>query len=246
MANIEAVILIHGMGRTHRSMHKLEQSLKEAGFITFNHSYPSTRQTVEESANQYISNALQKLKPYKPKQIHFVTHSLGGILVRYYLSQHSIEKLGKVVMLAPPNQGSHVTEKYGKSWWYKLTTKKAGQQLYIKDNSLLKNLKPLTCPTLVIAGNKSSDPWFNHAFDHEHDGKVAVESTQLDEMTEHVKMKLGHTFMMNDSKLQRMCRNFIQTGSHSKTLKRVLLCEPVENGKFINSHERVVDDPLIK
>ena len=205
------------MGRSSRSMRRLEHYLQDKGYITYNQSYPSTVAEVERSSVHYINSALATIPREDISKIHFVTHSLGGLLVRYYLSNHSINNLGRIVMLAPPNNGSKVAERYRHKFWYKWITGKPGQQLYQKDNPLLQNLKPLEAEVGIIAGTRSSDPWFNHVFDIEHDGKVSVEDVKLNEMKDLLKVKYGHTFIMNKTKVKRHIYNFLATGNFYTT-----------------------------
>lgn len=205
----EAIIFIHGMGRKHHSFKSLQKEAERQGYITYNQSYPSTKQKVEVSSEQYIGKALDALKAHAPTKIHFVTHSLGGLLIRYYLSHYTIKNLGAIVMLAPPNQGSHVTERYKSLFWYKTATGVAGQQLGISNNPFLTSLKPINTKLLVIAGTRSSDPWFNSVFDEAHDGKVSVSSTKLTESHEHITIEVGHTFIMNNPKVQKHTFDFL-------------------------------------
>lgn len=211
--NSEAVILIHGMGRSSRSMKKLEVYLQKKGYKTYNRSYPSTIAPVEKSAVHYINSALANISHGATTKVHFVTHSLGGLLVRYYLSHYQIKNLGRIVMLAPPNQGSSVAHRYKNHLWYKWATGHPGQQLYKSNNPLLDNLKPLDTEVGIIAGTRSSDPWFNHVFSDSHDGKVAVEETELPEMKDHLTVSHGHTFIMNKRKVKRHVANFLASGN---------------------------------
>lgn len=200
------------MGRSSRSMKSLERFLKGEGYFTYNQSYPSTVSHVERSSVHYINSALANI-PHSVTRIHFVTHSLGGLLIRYYLSNYTINRLGRVVMLAPPNQGSEVAEKYREHFWYKWMTGMPGQQLHKTNNPLLEQLKPVPAEVGVIAGTSSSDPWFNHVFKSEHDGKVSVESTKLPEMKALLKVHHGHTFIMNKRKVKHHVLNFLTTGN---------------------------------
>lgn len=216
----EAVILIHGMGRTKRSMKKLERYLAAQGYTTYNQNYPSTVANVERSAVHYINSALANITHIPHSKIHFVTHSLGGLLVRYYLSKHRIRNLGRIVMLAPPNNGSEIAEKYRHHFWYKWATGSPGQQLHQSNNALLESLKPLSAEVGVIAGTRSSDPWFNHVFNTNHDGKVSVEGAKLAEMKSFITVAHGHTFIMNKVNVKQHVSNFLATGDFYQTQKR--------------------------
>ncbi len=208
----QLVILLHGMGRTRFSMYSLEKYFKRQGYQVLNESYDSRSKPIEVIAEEHIGQLLQSINISDVEAVHFVTHSLGGIMLRHYLSHHKVEKLGRIVMIAPPNQGSEVAELYRDKLWYKLATGKPGQQLYINNNPLLEQLKPVPADVGIMIGTKSSDPWFNHAFAGPHDGKVSVESAQLPEMKDFITVKHGHTFIMNNKKVQQQIEHFLQHG----------------------------------
>ncbi len=211
----EAVIFIHGLGRTQWSLKRLELRLQRLGYTTYNQSYPSTKQTVDLSAESYIGTALETIDAKRFDKIHFVTHSLGGILVRYYLSNHQINNLGRILMLAPPNHGSEVADKFQDKWWYKMATGPSGQQL-TETSPLYKQLKPLKTDVGVIIGNRSSDPWFNFLFDGEHDGKVSVKSAKLKENHQFQIVNCGHTLLMENKNVSDMIVEFLRSGELKK------------------------------
>ena len=129
MQSNEIVILLHGLNRTHRSFSKMEEVLTGKGYTVININYPSQQFSIENLVNDYVAPIISACKTQSSAKIHFVTHSMGGILLRYYLRHHTIENLGNVVMLGPPNQGSEVVDKLKNIPGFKLLNGPAGQQL---------------------------------------------------------------------------------------------------------------------
>ena len=109
-------MLLHGLGRTRLSMRALQRDLENSGFCVWNKSYPSTKKSIEE-LSCVVGQAIAECTEKNATSIHFVTHSLGGILVRHYFQHHSIPNIGKVVMLGPPNHGSDIVDHCRDKWW---------------------------------------------------------------------------------------------------------------------------------
>ena len=210
------VILLHGMGRTARSMNKIAAPLKKEGYHVVNISYPSTKKPVSVLIDNYIKPELSKLKCSTNSKIHFVTHSLGGILVRLLLQTEDLPKGSRIVMLSPPNHGSEIVDEYRNSWWYKLFNGPAGQVLGTHSLSLPNQLKPVEYEVGIITGNKSYEPWFSRLIHSHDDGKVSVESAKLDEMKDFLVVNLGHTFIMQNSVVITQIKHFLKKGCFEK------------------------------
>ena len=212
----ECVVLLHGLGRSTWSMRLMENTLEKQKYLVINQNYLSREKSIPELA-QIVGETLQRCEKLQPTAIHFVTHSLGGILVRTYFHQHPTHPLVKrVVMLGAPNRGSEVVDKFKNSWWFKWMTGPAGQQLGTDTTGLLHQLKPLPFEVGIIAGNSSSDPWFAALFNGANDGKVSVESTKLAEMKDFIEVENGHTFMANSRNVINQVTAFLANGSFVK------------------------------
>lgn len=105
----EGVVLLHGMARTSASLRVMARRLRREGFAVLNLDYESRHGTLESLADA-IHPAVAAFAAGLESRLHFVTHSLGGLLVRVYLSQHKPTRLGRVVMLGPPNDGSPIAD----------------------------------------------------------------------------------------------------------------------------------------
>src|SRR5208282_2719940 len=148
----EEVILLHGLCRTSHSMAKMERALTEAGYQVKNVDYPSRKAPIQQLADDAIGKAVGDCQRDGAAKIDFVTHSLGGILVRSYLARHTIPSLGRVVMLAPPNQGSEVVDKLGWLFLFKWINGPAGTELGTDKNSTPNKLGTANFPLGIIAG----------------------------------------------------------------------------------------------
>jgi pimeloyl-ACP methyl ester carboxylesterase len=212
----EEVILLHGLCRTSRSMAKMESALAGAGYQVRNVDYPSRTASIQRLADDAIGKAVGDCRRDGAVKIDFVTHSLGGILVRSYLARHSVPSLGRVVMLAPPNQGSEVVDKLGGLFLFKWINGPAGSELGTGANSTPNRLGPATFPAGVIAGDRSIN-WINSLLiPGRDDGKVSVERTRLAGMSDHLVIHTAHPFIMRNREAIRQTIQFLRTGGFDR------------------------------
>jgi pimeloyl-ACP methyl ester carboxylesterase len=206
------VVLLHGLGRTARSMRRLERTLQKEGYRVVNVTYPSTHSTVETLANDWLSGLLKREVVDRTVRVHFVTHSMGGIVLRQYLDGHRIDNLGRVVMLAPPSQGSELADSLQRHLLFQWFTGPAGQQLGARECSVPRTLGPVTFELGIIAGDRSANPWFSAQIPGPDDGKVSVASTKLEGMRDFLVVHSTHTWIMRRKEVIRSVTTFLRSG----------------------------------
>ena len=209
----ECVILLHGLARSSNSFTKMEQELESIGYHVINVDYPSRKQTIETLSNHYISKAIIECKAKKARKIHFVTHSMGGILVRHYLSLHTLDELGHIVMLSPPNQGSEVVDKLLNFPGFYALNGPAGQQLSTSNESLPNTLGPVDYPVGIITGNKSINLILSMLIPGDDDGKVSIERAKLEGMADFLVVPHTHPMIMRSDEVIKQTMNFLQKGA---------------------------------
>lgn len=207
----ESVILLHGLGDVKLSMLKLEIALKDEGYTTKNIGYSTTGETIESLAKKELSEVVERYKKIGFKKIHFVTHSMGGLIVRYYLQDHTLPTGSRIVMLSPPNHGSEIADHFLESKFYKLIVGDVGQELATNSN-MLSELKPIVPEVGIIAGNKSSNKYFSKIIPGEDDGRVAVDNTKLTEMKDFIVVPSTHLTIKYNNEVIKQTAFFLKDG----------------------------------
>ena len=193
-------------------MERMELALSAEGYRVKNVSYPSRTANVQQLADKAIGEAVAECERDGVTRIDFVGHSLGAILVRSYLARHPLPWLGRVVMLAPPNQGSEVADKLGGLFLYRWINGPAGNELGTTTNSVPNRLGPANYPVGVIAGDRSIN-WINSLLiPGRDDGKVSIERTQLAGMKDFIVIHTAHPFIMKNREAIRQTIQFLRTG----------------------------------
>jgi len=212
----ECVVLLHGLGRTAFSMQTMKRSLEGNGYYVANVDYPSRDHKIEVLAPLAIEDGLDQCAENSgTSTVHFVTHSLGGILVRVYLAENTIANLGRVVMLAPPNQGSQAVDEMEGIPGFDWLNGPAGYQLGKGPESLPLRLGVPEFDFAVIAGDRTIDPITSAILDDPDDGKVSVSDTRLEGMRDFVVMPVSHAMIMQDRDVIRLVMNYLARGSFS-------------------------------
>jgi pimeloyl-ACP methyl ester carboxylesterase len=218
------VVLLHGLARTSSSMSKLEDRLTKEGYEVANVDYPSRQHKIEELAEFAVDKGIQQCVELGAHDINFVTHSLGGILVRQYFSLHDPENVKRVVMLGPPNKGSEVVDNLKGVPGYDLLNGPAGMQLGTDSQSIPRNLGPVNFELGVIAGTQSINLILSSFLPNPDDGKVSVESAKIDGMCGFVSLPTTHPFMMKNDAVIEQVLSFLRTGKFSSERAITNIC----------------------
>ncbi|MFO0994413.1 MAG: alpha/beta hydrolase [Hyphomicrobiales bacterium] len=216
----DCVILLHGLSRTENSFLVMQAALERAGYKVVNSTYASNDNAIEDVTG-HVDQSLSACGD--AARINFVTHSLGGILLRLWLIAHRPDNLGRSVMLGPPNHGSEMVDTFRHMRLFEMLIGPAGQQLGSDAKSMPNRLGPADFEVGIIAGDRSSLP-LPGIFQGPNDGLVSVESTRLEGMTDHITLPVTHTFMMNNPLVIAQVLQFLQHGKfdHDMTLRAAM------------------------
>lgn len=211
----EAVILLHGIGHTRWNMRPMETALRRAGYETLSLSYPSRRHDIAALSDWLAARIVQSGIWARAARVHFVCHSMGGLVAGGYLESRRADipakKAGRVVMLGTPHGGSEVADTLCRLKIYQWVFGPAGQELTTRARGM-RRLTPWY-ELGIVAGTRA---WLYPAgllfIPGIHDGCVSVESTRLPGQKDHLSVPVLHGFMSWSPAIQRQTIHFLQNG----------------------------------
>ncbi len=207
---VVTVVLLHGLGRTHRSMGALERALEDEGYRVVNLGYPSREHPISVLVDT-LAAELDACCAGEARPPSFVTHSLGGILLRAYQASHGADRIGRVVMLSPPNQGSEVVDRVPVAL-LRLMLGPAALQLGTDSASIVHDLPTPDFELGIITGNATLNPLFSWWLPGEDDGKVTVASAWVEGADEFLVVPYAHTWIMQRERVIEQVVLFMKTG----------------------------------
>jgi pimeloyl-ACP methyl ester carboxylesterase len=211
------VVLLHGIARSARSLRRMQSVLDAAGFATLNLDYQSRSKSLDALVAD-ICPAISEFAARLDGPLHFVAHSMGGLLARAYLAKYSPRRLGRVILLGTPNHGSEIADRFRHLALYRAFFGPAGQQLTTTLDAATKALLPAPdYPLGVIAGSRSIYPIASRFLPSPNDGRVSVASTRLEGMTDHVVIPTAHPLLLRDARAVAQTVAFLRTGRFNAT-----------------------------
>ncbi|AUH34891.1 alpha/beta fold hydrolase [Paracoccus tegillarcae] len=212
-ARADCVLLLHGLARGPNSLIVLEKALSQQGYHVVNQAYPSTSAPIRDLA-KHVGQGLDQCPADQP--VHIVTHSMGGILARIWLADHAPANLGRVVMLASPNQGSPLVDRLRALPFYDALNGPAGLEMGTTADSVPLALGPVTFPLGVIAGDATANPLSSALIPGPDDGKVGVAASHVAGEADHLRLPVTHTFMMNNPSVIAQVIAFLRSGTFAR------------------------------
>jgi triacylglycerol lipase len=213
-SELRPVVLLHGWGRSERAMWLMKRRFTDAGFAAHAIGYDSRDQSIKQIVAQ-VDAAIDACCAGLG-QINFVTHSLGGIILRAWAEENGSERIARAVMLSPPNHGSAIIDMLGS---LRAVLGPAGSDLGAHDDSApnrLNALGPVKFELGVIAGDRSMNPIGSWILDGPDDGTVSVDSARVEGMKDFLVMSATHSFMNYDEDVALQAVRFMDTGAFSR------------------------------
>jgi triacylglycerol lipase len=214
----DTVVLIHGLGRTRRSMWVVGMWLKFCGYQVTSIGYPSRCVSIAEAVERHIAPKLARIELNEGSRVHFVTHSLGGIVFRAWAAQRDVAfPLGRAVLLAPPNRGSEIIDELSQWRWVRWLLGPVSAELGTNADSTPNSLGPLPPETGVIMGSKDTLPVFRHLLGDESDGVVTISGAHGDGEADFVLLPANHATIILQPAVFRAVHRFLRTGSFQES-----------------------------
>ncbi len=199
------VVLLHGLFASCHSMRKLENRITEVGYAVLNWGYPTWLRSTEQNVRRLLPQLEILQNDPSVRTINFVTHSMGGILARCALHLGGDAKVKRLVMLAPPNRGSHLTRiSLGPFAW----CLPAIADLSEAPSSLPNRLE--------VASQESMSQVEIGVIAAASDFIVPIANTKLSNQRDHCVLRTSHFRLPNHEMAVRYVLSFLQSGTFAR------------------------------
>jgi pimeloyl-ACP methyl ester carboxylesterase len=203
------VLLIHGIGRSSKSLAPIRDTLRKGEFTPLSFEYPSTRVPLTQAA-VYLQSSIESLA--EAERISFVVHSMGGLVVRTLLKTFRDPRFHRMVMMGTPNRGAELADMLKKNFLYRTIYGPAGQELVTGPEGVISSLPVPDFEFGIVAGGCNNDTGYNHLLPGDNDGTVTVASARLPGARDFLLVPRLHSFLMSDPAVIDGVARFLSTG----------------------------------
>ncbi len=219
-------VVIHGIADKPYMMWRIEKNLDEAGFSVYNFDYASTKWSMDSSIT-HLDTAIDSIISHYDS-IHFVVHSLGAFVIRGYLSGHFNRKFKNLVMIAPPNNGSIIAERFEDIKLFEWRFGDAGQKLGKGHDDYWRIYPVPQIPFGIIAGGIGTKYGLNPLIPGDDDGVVGVQETILDGYADFIILPGLHSSLLWQSEVIEQVIYFLSNEKFYNS-ESILKSSPPEN-----------------
>jgi triacylglycerol esterase/lipase EstA (alpha/beta hydrolase family) len=212
------VILVHGLRAKSTIFQKMEKALLQQGYNVCRVDYPSTEYTIQALADTALNEAVRRCQQAGSDTLYFVGHSMGGILIRYFLQENEVSPLGKVVFISTPHHGTELVNKLAWSKLFQNFNGPGGMQLGAAEDDFIQSLNVPDYDFAVIMSKRSINPVESMLISGKDDGRVPIESARLEGMQDFVLVKTNHHFSMKNDATIKQVISYLKTGQFVKDL----------------------------
>lgn len=215
------VIMLHGLWNSSSRMEDFEEYFLKKNYQVFNLDYPSTEFQIEKLDTKYLKPIIESVPLHTGQKIHFITHSMGGLLLRHYLTHNELPQLGRVVMISPPNHGSEWADILDNHPVIKSMVGPAANELKTRNNTFLNKLGAVDYHLGIIAGDKSYTDMTEEFLPGADDGMVPVSRMKVRGMKDFIILHDHHRGLTWNPDAMKQAEMFIKTGRfiHSENMK---------------------------
>ena len=221
------VVLMHGLWNSSSRMKKFEDYFSNKGYQVLNIDYPTTETPIQSIESRYLGPIINAIPFQTGQKVHFVTHSMGGLVLRDYLRKNQLPQLGRIVMISPPNGGSEWANLLINNAFYRWAAGPAAFDLRTVDNDFLSKLGAVTYELGIIAGNKTYAESFQDVIPGPDDGMVGVESMKLPGMRDLIIIHEHHRGLTWNLEAMNQAWFFIKSGQFQHSYKMTTAKNPV-------------------
>ena len=213
-------IIFHGIYGESKDLQHISNILNVKGYPVVNIQYPTTTHPIEEMTEKYITPVIEKqiknlnilnsnlkTEDQKNLKINFIVHSMGSVLLRYYLKNHKIDNMGKVMFISPPSHGSPLSDNpISDSIPYFLGP--AVSQIKTDKNSFINTLGEPDYQCYILIGDHSDNFLYSFIIPGKDDGMIPFSTAGLQSCSMKVIINTTHTSILESEDTFREIENY--------------------------------------